>query len=483
MPTKFDNSFTKLPGVLWSEVEPASLTNPRLAVVNRPLAASLGLEDGIDLLRWLNGERRFPGDQRIATCYSGHQFGVWAGQLGDGRALSLGELVSEAGERLEVQVKGLGRTPYSRMGDGRAVIRSSVREFLCAEFLHALKIPTTRSLGLVVSDTPVQRERTERAAIVARVFPSQVRFGHFEHLYHAGQHGELKLLIDYVRRYFMPEAETEIAWFRDVVARTARTIAAWQAYGFCHGVMNTDNMSILGLTLDYGPFAFLAEYDPNYICNHSDQAGRYSFGNQPKVALWNLHCLASCLLPFIPEEQLREALSTFEGALTQRYTELMAQRLGVKSSAESLRLTASMLEALEDDRVDYNFFLYALNQFDGEVSSLGAVWSEYPDANHLREWLGAYRVALELDSQQGEIAVARGRHMKGMSPAVLLRSHVLQRIIEDVERDDFSSLKGSLEAVQSPFELDAGDPATAASALSDSIKPYRGDEVVLSCSS
>jgi uncharacterized protein YdiU (UPF0061 family) len=435
------------------------------------------------MLRWLNGEERFAGDQRIATCYSGHQFGVWAGQLGDGRALSLGELVSEAGERREVQVKGLGRTPYSRMGDGRAVIRSSVREFLCAEFLHALRIPTTRSLALVVSDTPVQRERAERAAIVARVFPTQVRFGHFEHLYHSGQHPELKLLIDYVRRYFMPEAETEIGWFRDVVTRTAHTIAAWQAYGFCHGVMNTDNMSILGLTLDYGPFAFLAEYDPNYICNHSDHEGRYSFGNQPKVALWNLHCLASCLLPFIPEERLREALSIFERALTQRYSDLMAQRLGVRASAESLRLTALMLEALENDRIDYNFFLYALSQFDGEVSSLGAVWSEYPEATHLREWLGSYRAALELDSQQGEIAEARVRQMNGMNPAVLLRSHVLQRIIEDVERDDFSSVNGSLEAVQSPFEPDDGDRVTTASPLSDSIKPYRGDEVVLSCSS
>src|SRR4051812_10223502 len=261
----------------------------------------------------LTGRATWPGLEPMATVYSGHQFGVWAGQLGDGRALLLGEWQAEgAAPSFEVQLKGAGRTPYSRMGDGRAVLRSSIREFLCSEAMHGLGIPTTRALAVTGSDQHVRREELETAAVVTRMAPSFVRFGHFEHFAANDRIDELRALADYVIDRYYPACRTTsrfggnvyAAFLEAVSERTAALLAQWQAVGFCHGVMNTDNMSILGLTIDYGPFQFLDGFDPSHICNHSDTQGRYAFNQQPNVAYWNLFCLAQALLPLIGEQDV-----------------------------------------------------------------------------------------------------------------------------------------------------------------------------------
>ena len=262
-----------------------------------------------------SGHAPLGGFAPYATVYAGHQFGVFVPQLGDGRALTIAELVNARGETWDVQLKGAGRTPYSRFADGRAVLRSSIREYLCSEAMAALGIPTTRALSVVATREGVARERMEPGAVVTRLAPSFVRFGHFEYFHHRGLHDDVRLLADHVIEGHFPHLaalpDRHAAWFGEIVARTADLMAAWQAAGFAHGVMNTDNMSILGLTIDYGPFGFLDAYDPGFICNHSDEGGRYAFERQPAIALWNLQALAAALTSLVPVETLRAALETY----------------------------------------------------------------------------------------------------------------------------------------------------------------------------
>ncbi|KAJ2386953.1 hypothetical protein GGI23_006383, partial [Coemansia sp. RSA 2559] len=301
----FAQKLSEFEGVLWSNAQPATQENPRLVSVCGAGAKLLGLSpetfwrDRNAAAAVWSGNELPPGAlQPWAQCYGGHQFGVWAGQLGDGRAINLGAIEAD-GASWEVQLKGAGRTQYSRFGDGFAVRRSSIREYLAAENLHALGVPTSRSLALVFTDRVVQREEPELGAVVTRLAPSWVRFGTFELPASRGDHTACRQLADYVLEHSYPHITADAAagkyaqLFREITQRTARTTAQWQAVGFCHGVMNTDNMSILGLTIDYGPFAFMDAYDPQFICNRSDVAGRYSFSEQPRVALWNLLRLAA----------------------------------------------------------------------------------------------------------------------------------------------------------------------------------------------
>ena len=302
----------------------------------------------------------------IATVYSGHQFGVWAGQLGDGRALLMGE-TEACGARYEVQLKGTGLTPYSRMGDGRAVLRSSIREFLASEAMQALGIPTTRALCVIGSDLPVRRETIETAAVVTRVANTFVRFGHFEHFYSTDRPDLLKQLADHVIARVYPDcrdaADPYAALLEAVTCRTADLLAQWQSVGFCHGVMNTDNMSIAGLTIDYGPYGFLDGFDAGHICNHSDTGGRYAYAQQPQAAYWNLFRLAQALLPLIGGQAGRDDKAAVEAAqaallpFQQRYNEQLAARLQAKLGLAS---------ALPDDTAlaDRLFALMQANRAD-----------------------------------------------------------------------------------------------------------------------
>ncbi len=311
----FLHRFADLGPTFSTEVEGTPMVAPKVAIWNQPLADVLGLHaefaDAASTAGILSGNRKPRSTRSVATVYSGHQFGVWAGQLGDGRALLVGELGNH-----EIQLKGAGRTPYSRGADGRAVLRSSIREYLCSEAMYGLGIPTTRALALVVSPEPVWRETLETAAVVTRVAPSFLRFGHFEHFFHGNQHDALKQLADHAVDAHFPElrdaANPYQAMLDEVVTRTARLIAQWQTVGFCHGVMNTDNMSLLGLTIDYGPFGFLDGFDAGHICNHSDHSGRYSYANQPEIGLFNLHCLAQALLPLLDREEAIAALKRYQ---------------------------------------------------------------------------------------------------------------------------------------------------------------------------
>ena len=360
------NSFCKLGNDFYTRVSPQPLPDPYWVGYSRAMARELGLDESCfasgEMLETLTGNRHIVGTEPLASVYSGHQFGIWAGQLGDGRAILLGETANG----LELQLKGAGLTPYSRMADGRAVLRSSIREFLCSEAMHGLGIPSTRALCVTGSDTEVYRESIETAAVLTRVAPSFLRFGHFEHFSHRGQLAQLRTLADYVIARHYPQCcdsdrydgNAYAALLEAVSARTAAMVAQWQAVGFCHGVMNTDNMSILGLTIDYGPFQFLDGFEPGHICNHSDSQGRYAFNRQPQIAYWNLFCLAQALLPLIEEQELAlEALESFKVVFPAQFAQRMRAKLGLTAteapaSKDNLALIEDLLQLLAKERID-----------------------------------------------------------------------------------------------------------------------------------
>lgn len=298
MPTltnlNFTNRYARLPAAFYTRQAAAPLPAPYLVSFNPAAAALIDLHPDAaqleNVAEMLTGNLPLPGQDSLAALYSGHQFGIYVPQLGDGRALWLGEIRTANGEHWELQLKGSGLTPYSRMGDGRAVLRSSIREYLCSEAMAGLGIPTTRALSITGSDEPVYRETPETAAVVLRMAPSFIRFGSFEVFYYRNQHDLLRMLADFVIDTYYPQgraaANPYLYLLEQAVERTARLIAQWQAVGFCHGVMNSDNMSILGLTMDYGPFGFLDAFDPGHICNHSDHGGRYAYDQQPQIGLW-----------------------------------------------------------------------------------------------------------------------------------------------------------------------------------------------------
>ena len=306
----FDNRFARLGDAFSTHVLPEPLDHPRLVAASPGAMALLDLDPAVAetpvFAELFGGHKLWAEAEPRAMVYSGHQFGSYNPQLGDGRGLLLGEVYNQAGEHWDLHLKGAGQTPYSRMGDGRAVLRSSIREFLASEALHALGIPSSRALCVIGSDTPVWREKQERGAMVLRLAPSHIRFGHFEYFYYTKKPEQQKQLGEHVLALHFPECqelpEPYLAMFREIVERNAELIAKWQAYGFCHGVMNTDNMSILGITFDFGPFAFLDDFDAHFICNHSDDQGRYSFSNQVPIGQWNLSALAQALTPFISVE-------------------------------------------------------------------------------------------------------------------------------------------------------------------------------------
>ncbi|MGG5838891.1 protein adenylyltransferase SelO [Huaxiibacter chinensis] len=445
----------QLPG-FYTALKPTPLENARLVWHNESLANELGVPaslfqpaEGAGV--W-GGETLLPGMQPLAQVYSGHQFGVWAGQLGDGRGILLGEQPLPDGRSVDWHLKGAGLTPYSRMGDGRAVLRSTIREALASEAMHALGVPTTRALSIVTSDTQVARETYEQGAMLMRIAQSHVRFGHFEHFYYRREPEKVRQLADYVIQHHWPQfhddADKYVLWFRDVVARTASLMACWQTVGFAHGVMNTDNMSILGLTFDYGPYGFLDDYQPGYICNHSDYQGRYSFENQPSVGLWNLQRLAQSLSPFIDVEALNDALDHYQEVLLQHFGKLMRRKLGMVTQEKGDNEILNGLFALmAREGSDYTRTFRLLGQTE-QHSAASPLRDEFIDRAAFDSWFAIYRERLQHDNIDD---AARQQQMNGVNPALVLRNWLAQRAIEQAEKGDYAELHRLHQALTTPF--------------------------------
>jgi len=480
----FDNGFARLPEAYYSRVCPTPVPDPYLVCYSSEALALLDLDAGEmtrpELIETLAGNQLLPGMDALAALYAGHQFGHYVPQLGDGRAILLGEVKNAAGEGWEVQLKGAGRTPYSRGGDGRAVLRSSIREFLCSEAMHALGIPTTRALCIVGSDRPVYREDEETAALVTRLAPSFVRFGSFEVFYYRNQIEPIKHLADYVIARYYPElatlADPYPEFLRQVTLRTAELMAQWQAVGFSHGVMNTDNMSILGLTLDYGPFGFLDAFEPGFVCNHSDVAGRYAFDQQPDVAAWNLTKLAQALVPLMSVETASGAIGEYPQVFGKAYLERMAAKFGLPPGGEASSIIMDALQLLAQNHVDYTIFLRRLCDFDSSTAASNAPLRDlFLDRAAFDAWSARYAAALR---QRGSDDAARRQMMRAVNPKYILRNHLAEIAIRRAaDERDYSEVNRLHALLTRPFDEQPEYEAYAAE------PPDWARKIEVSCSS
>ena len=441
---------------------PTPLPAPYLVAVSEPAAALIGLDPAHlsteESIAMLIGNAVPARSLPLAAVYSGHQFGVWAGQLGDGRAILLGDVATDEGP-MELQWKGAGLTPYSRMGDGRAVLRSSIREFLCSEAMHALGIPTSRALSVVGSDQGVMRETVETSAVVIRMAPSFVRFGSFEHWAHRDKLEQLKLLADYVIERFYPQLKTEAqpyqALLKEVTRRTAHMIAHWQAVGFMHGVMNTDNMSILGQTLDYGPFGFMEAFDSQHICNHTDQQGRYSYAMQPQIGHWNCYALAQALLPLIGEVAAAQtALDLYQPEFAAKLDQLLHAKLGLSITeqyqAADRALFDAMFSLMQANSVDFTLFFRRLSSLRAaDASGDLALRDLFLDRPAFDAWAEQYRSRLRAEASDD---AARQRAMNAVNPKYVLRNYLAQVAIEKAQNKDFTEVARLLSVLQRPYD-------------------------------
>lgn len=461
---RFRNTYAALPPQFHSPAQQVPLREAHTVSVNDSLAGELGL-DGSSfeaLSAYFNGEVERPGAEPVAMAYGGHQFGTWVPQLGDGRGLLLGEVESASGDSesasggglWDLHIKGAGTGQYSRGFDGRAVLRSSIREYLCSEAMHALGVPTTRALCLISSSEPVQREQVESGALLVRVARTHVRFGSFEYFHYRDQPEEVRQLADYTISRNFPQLTSQPQPYRallaEVIARTARTIAAWQAYGFCHGVMNTDNMSIVGETLDYGPFGFLDRYNPGHICNTSDRRGRYAYNCQPRIGLWNCHALAAAWQSLVPEQEAKQCLAEYESAFMAEYLRLMRQRLGLSGEqSEDLQLVSKLLEILATEGLDYSHSLRQLAE-EPDQPGFAAALSE-PKA--FEQWKAMWLDRAGMATQRDAVLAT----MRANNPAVILRNWLAQRAIVQAQGGDYGEFHRLLAAVEKPFECDVPD--------------------------
>lgn len=501
-PLTFDNRFVReLPGdpirhnytrqvsdCLWSAVQPTLVKDPQLIAYSAEVAEMLGLTatdmQDRELIQTLGGNGMLDGMFTYATRYGGHQFGHWAGQLGDGRAILLGELV-HGGKRYELQLKGAGETPYSRSADGRAVLRSSLREFLCSEAMHHLGVPTTRALSLVKTGDQVVRDmfydghpQLEPGAIVCRVAPSFTRFGHFELLASREEFALLKRLIGFtLDRDFAdwwpstgltldvnnPAPELIEAWFEEVCSRTAVMIAHWMRVGFVHGVMNTDNMSILGLTIDYGPYGWIDNFDPGWTPNTTDAQGRrYCFGRQPDIARWNLERLAEALGTLLPSTQgLADGIATYDQTYFRALTSSLADKFGFERWQEGDgELINQIFETMTRAEIDQTLFFTHLAQIDlqqPQVSTLqNAFYTQkgWQDFNQdIQAWLMNYCQRL---AQSQQSLAQHQQRMAAANPIYVLRNYLAQEAIDLATTGDNSRLQELLEVLRQPYTLQPG---------------------------
>lgn len=474
-------------GAIWSPVMPTPVAAPRLLAYSSEAAHDIGLSrEEIESPEWLGalaGNCLLPGMSAYATCYGGHQFGQWAGQLGDGRAIFLGEVVGRDARRYELQLKGAGPTPYSRRADGRAVLRSSIREFLCSEAMHHLGVPTTRALALVTTGETVLRDMfsdgrpaDEPGAVLCRVAPSFIRFGHFELPAARGDRALLEKLVAFtIARDFphLSTGETPIAaWFGEVCERTATLVAEWMRVGFVHGVMNTDNMSVLGMTIDYGPYGWVDDFDPAWTPNTTDASGRrYCFARQPEIARWNLERLAEALVRLLPDSSaastLEAGLERFDAAYAAAFERRFAAKFGLAAwrdgDGDLIEEAFSLMHRAE---VDFTGFFRALSAVDAHAP----VMETLRDAFYREELFERHRSAWQawLDrwarrvAQDKEPAAARAARMRAVNPRYVLRNYLAQQAIERAEAGDASMVHELMAVLRRPYDEQSGRQSFAA---------------------
>jgi hypothetical protein len=479
-----------------SRVKPFPVTRARVAVRNESLAAELGIDleelETDALLSALFGEHGALQENSVAQKYGGHQFGQWNPNLGDGRGLLLGEVQAPNGAFWDLHLKGAGQTPYSRQADGRAVLRSTIREYLAGEVLHVLGIPSSRSLCLLTSHEPVHREQRERGAMMIRTCQSHIRFGHFEYFHHSNQPEQLEALFNYSFKHHFPSCLSSSTphqdMFQSIVTNTALMIAKWQAYGFNHGVMNTDNMSIHGITFDYGPYAFLDDFIPQYVCNSSDHTGRYAFDQQPSIGLWNLNALAHAFTAFLEIDEIKAVLTTYETTFVNEYQLLMKRRLGLYEHAindtqlvdEIDVLIAEWMSILQDEKADFHqsFRIVSEQLLSLQSLDLNSISDNFIQADRVRQWCVNYH-----EIQQSLLLLSNSswtqiqQKMLAVNPKFVLRNHLVQEAIEAAEEDDFSIFEMLVTVLTTPFE----DHPEFAHFSKPPTNPQKG--ISLSCSS
>ncbi|MGB1092364.1 MAG: protein adenylyltransferase SelO [Oceanobacter sp.] len=457
---KLTHSYAEFPDSQFHAVRPTPLPDPKLISLNNKVAEQLGgIQDWMSesaLTAIISGHQLPETANPLAMKYAGHQFGQFNPQLGDGRGILIGELDVD-GQLWDMHIKGAGLTRYSRMGDGRAVLRSSIREYLVGEALTHLNIPSTRALGIVVSSEKVRREMVEPAAAILRTTQCHIRFGHFEHLFYSGQHEPLKHLADYcIQRYFPEYQQADnpyLAMFDEVSRRSAAMVAGWQAYGFLHGVMNTDNMSLIGETFDHGPYAFIDTWREKAVYNHTDELGRYAFNKQPDIVHWNLSALAQALTPLVEVDDLKASLEKFPEWYNPTYRQRMAERLGLATEqADDALLIKQWRSLLNQYELDHHRLYRALShaQTTDEAGNASLDQSELiPWLEPLKTWLPDYQARLQQEIRTPE---QRKQQMLSVNPAFVLRTHVASHIIEEAEQGNYAPLNDWLAILQNPYE-------------------------------
>lgn len=488
-----ENFRRQVQGASYSHVLPSKVADPTLVAYSKEMAEQLGFTikdcESEQFANVFVGNQLLSGMKPYAMCYGGHQFGHWAGQLGDGRAINLGEVINQKNQRWALQLKGSGLTPYSRNADGLAVLRSSVREFLCSEAMHHLGIPTTRALSLILTGEQVVRDmfydgrpKAEQGAVVCRVAPSFTRFGSFQIYTARGEIDLLRQFVDYTIRTDFPNllkdsqqlnTECYLLWFEEICRKTAEMIIHWQRVGFVHGVMNTDNMSIQGLTIDYGPYGWLDDYDPDWTPNTTDAGERrYRYGQQPEIALWNLVQLANAIYPLIESaEPLQQALTVYNQTYSQGWQSMMAEKLGLKNfdSETDEELCKELLILLAEVETDMTLFYRKLALVNVDIEPDGqsdeqlieimldawyrfeAVSEDYK--SRFAQWLRQYIVRVQKEETN---QADKKQRMNAVNPKYVLRNYLSQLAIDKAEQGDFSRVNELLDVMRHPYDEQPG---------------------------
>ncbi|MCY3985989.1 MAG: YdiU family protein [Candidatus Dadabacteria bacterium] len=455
---RFENAYAQLPPEFYEKKDPAGFIHPHIIAFNGKLAAKIGIDPGEEhnplLAEYLCGKRPIPGADPLAMYYAGWQFGVYNPHLGDGRALLLGQIVDGSGRGWDLHLKGCGASRFSRGFDGRATLRSCIREYLGSEALHHLGIPSTRALCITGGTEKIERETREPAAMMLRVARTHVRFGSFEGFYYRGEKESVRMLADYVIAGYYPEIPhgTKNGYgllLLKTAEKTAETIARWQAYGFTHGVMNTDNMSIIGLTLDYGPYGFFENLERDYTPNHSDHFGRYSYVNQPAIGWWNLEKFAKCLKGLVDEEEIAGALEAYNTDFSSAYKKFMLRKFGFsKEKRQSLRFIEKTLGMLSEDETDYHIFFRSISKVKKNGSFMENPWLGSVSGKWQR-WISEYAGELQENSPPDN---ERRKLMDSVNPKYVLRNHIMETAIRDaVERGDYSEIEKVKRIFENPF--------------------------------